>query len=375
MSNFSFQSFGKNNKSISNSNSLKSTKFLPNNNNINNSVLSNNNNLNNISTITLNPQINNIQNQNKIQFFCHSVEKKNLPYFLENLFNNPNKFLEFSFDDKYKYIIGKKESNIKTHNFIPLIQTNVFNNSNILKSIKTKKTTKLKNVFLNKYNLFFKEKKKINENDLNEIYFKFKNNFNNNNNNNNDNNYNKINMNKENLKFHLQQITLKNFCKQKNFEQKLNKRLIKKSHKSSSENLLMNKSQNFRIKNEFLNLLEKENKKTKELSFNEWKMSLRENNNNESSKNFKNNNEIIRNPNKKDFLKNFLIKKYKNSLLKKVNSVDLYNINIKGKNLLDFEYDIAKSIKGKKIINKFLYANEMSKNLNFTKNNFNKNKS
>ena len=81
MSNFSFQSFGKNNKSISNSNSLKSTKFLPNNNNINNSVLSNNNNLNNISTITLNPQINNIQNQNKIQFFCHSVEKKKFTLF------------------------------------------------------------------------------------------------------------------------------------------------------------------------------------------------------------------------------------------------------------------------------------------------------
>jgi len=398
MSNFSFQSFSKINnnsptkkeKSISNSNSLKSTKYLPNNNNvINNSILSNNNNnLNNLSTITLNPQMNNnyFPNQNKIQYFCHSVEKKNLSYYLENLFNNPNKFLEFSFDDKYKYIIGKKQSNIKNHNYIPLIQTNINVNNNILKSIKTlKKTSKIKNVFLNKYNLFFKEKKKINENDLNEIYFKFKNNFNEkyNNKNNNNNNYNKINMNKENIKFHLQQITLKNFSKLKNLEKKLNKRLIKKSHKNSNDNLLMNKSQNFRIKNEFLNYLEKENKKTKEISFNEWKMSLRDNNNIQSKNvndDYKNNNsEIIRNPNKKDYLKNFLLKKYdkniNSNLLKKVNSVDLYDIQIKGNNLLDLEYDMAKSIKGKKVINKFLYANEVSKNLNFTKNNFNKNKS
>ena len=114
MSNISFQSFSKkfinnnntkndnkNERSISNSNSLKSTKFLPNNNNNNSMISNNNNNLNNISTITLNPQINNnlFQNQNKIQYFCHSVDKKNYSYIMENLFNNPNKFLEFSFDD------------------------------------------------------------------------------------------------------------------------------------------------------------------------------------------------------------------------------------------------------------------------------------
>jgi len=369
MSNISFQSFSKNNnnnnnkndnkneRSISNSNSLKSTKYLPNNNNNNNSMISNNNNnLNNLSTITLNPQINNnlFQNQNKIQYFCHSVEKKN-----------------------YSYIIGKKPSNIKNHNFIPLIQTNINNNSNILRSIKTiKKTTKLKNIFLNKYNLFFREKKKINENDLNEIYFKLKNNFNEKYNKKMNNNYNIINMNKENIKFHLQKITLKNLNKLKNSEKKLNKRLIKKSHKNSSDNLLINKSQNYRIKNEFLNYLEKENKKIKELSFIEWKNSLREINNNESKIEFKN--EIIRNPNKKDYLQKLLKKYNKNNnnlILKKVNSVDLYDIKLKGNNLLDFEYDIAKSIKGKKVINKFLYANEITKNLNFTKNNFNKNKS
>ena len=53
----------------------------------------------------------------------------------------------------------------------------------------------------------------------------------------------------------------------------------------------------------------------------------------------------------------------------------IYDIKLKGNNLLDFEFDIAKNIKGKKVINKFLYANEITKNLNFTKNNFNKNKS
>ena len=394
MSNISFQSFSKkfinnnnnkndnkNERSISNSNSLKSTKFLPNNNNNNSMISNNNNNLNNISTITLNPQINNnlFQNQNKIQYFCHSVDKKKYSYIMENLFNNPNKFLEFSFDDKYKYIIGKKPSNIKNHNFIPLIQTNINNNSNILRSIKTiKKTTKLKNIFLNKYNLFFREKKKINENDLNEIYFKLKNNFNEKYNKKINDNYNIINMNKENIKFHLQKITLKNLNKLKNSEKKLNKRLIKKSHKNSSENLLINKSQNYRIKNEILNYLEKENKKIKELSFIEWKNSLREinnNNNNESNIELKNNNEIIRNPNKKDYLKNLLLKNKNNLILKKVNSVDLYDIKLKGNNLLDFEFDIAKNIKGKKVINKFLYANEITKNLNFTKNNFNKNKS
>ena len=388
MSNISFQSFSKNNnkndnkneRSISNSNSLKSTKFLPNNNNNNSMISNNNNNLNNISTITLNPQINNnlFQNQNKIQYFCHSVEKKKYSYIMENLFNNPNKFLEFSFDDKYKYIIGKKPSNIKNHNFIPLIQTNINNNSNILRSIKTiKKTTKLKNIFLNKYNLFFREKKKINENDLNEIYFKLKNNFNEKYNKKINDNYNIINMNKENIKFHLQQLTLKNFNKLKNLEKILNKRLIKKSHKNSSDNLLINKSQNYRIKNEFLNYLEKENKKIKELNFIEWKNSLREinNNNNESNIELKNNNEIIRNPNKKDYLKNLLLKNKNNLILKKVNSVDLYDIKLKGNNLLDFEFDIAKNINGKKVINKFLYANEITKNLNFTKNNFNKNKS
>ena len=394
MSNISFQSFSKkfinnnntkndnkNERSISNSNSLKSTKFLPNNNNNNSMISNNNNNLNNISTITLNPQINNnlFQNQNKIQYFCHSVDKKKYSYIMENLFNNPNKFLEFSFDDKYKYIIGKKPSNIKNHNFIPLIQTNINNNSNILRSIKTiKKTTKLKNIFLNKYNLFFREKKKINENDLNEIYFKLKNNFNEKYNKKINDNYNIINMNKENIKFHLQQLTLKNFNKLKNLEKILNKRLIKKSHKNSSDNLLINKSQNYRIKNEILNYLEKENKKNKELSFIEWKNSLREinnNNNNESNIELKNNNEIIRNPNKKDYLKNLLLKNKNNLILKKVNSVDLYDIKLKGNNLLDFEFDIAKNIKGKKVINKFLYANENTKNLNFTKNNFNKNKS
>jgi hypothetical protein len=344
-------------------------------------ISNNNNNLNNISTITLNPQINNnlFQNQNKIQYFCHSVDKKKYSYIMENLFNNPNKFLEFSFDDKYKYIIGKKPSNIKNHNFIPLIQTNINNNSNILRSIKTiKKTTKLKNIFLNKYNLFFREKKKINENDLNEIYFKLKNNFNEKYNKKINDNYNIINMNKENIKFHLQQLTLKNFNKLKNLEKILNKRLIKKSHKNSSDNLLINKSQNYRIKNEILNYLEKENKKNKELSFIEWKNSLREinnNNNNESNIEFKNNNEIIRNPNKKDYLKNLLLKNKNNLILKKVNSVDLYDIKLKGNNLLDVEFDIAKNIKGKKVINKFLYANENTKNLNFTKNNFNKNKS
>ena len=394
MSNISFHSFSKkfinnnntkndnkNERSISNSNSLKSTKFLPNNNNNNSMISNNNNNLNNISTITLNPQVNNnlFQNQNKIQYFCHSVDKKKYSYIMENLFNNPNKFLEFSFDDKYKYIIGKKPSNIKNHNFIPLIQTNINNNSNILRSIKTiKKTTKLKNIFLNKYNLFFREKKKINENDLNEIYFKLKNNFNEKYNKKINDNYNIINMNKENIKFHLQQLTLKNFNKLKNLEKVLNKRLIKKSHKNSSDNLLINKSQNYRIKNEILNYLEKENKKNKELSFIEWKNSLREinnNNNNESNIELKNNNEIIRNPNKKDYLKNLLLKNKNNLILKKVNSVDLYDIKLKGNNLLDFEFDIAKNIKGKKVINKFLYANEITKNLNFTKNNFNKNKS
>ena len=185
-------------------------------------------------------------------------------------------------------------------------------------------------------------------------------------------------MNKENIKFHLQQLTLKNFNKLKNLEKILNKRLIKKSHKNSSDNLLINKSQNYRIKNEILNYLEKENKKNKELSFIEWKNSLREinnYNNNESNIELKNNSEIIRNPNKKDYLKNLLLKNKNNLILKKVNSVDLYDIKLKGNNLLDFEFDIAKNIKGKKVINKFLYANEITKNLNFTKNNFNKNKS
>ena len=141
--------------------------------------------------------------------------------------------------------------------------------------------------------------------------------------------------------------------------------------KKPINNLLMN-TENLRLKNDIKNKINHQIENYfPERSFS-WKNNLRKNNNQILKRNNTYNNiEIIRNPKYKDlyntnekmwgdkenkqidYLKNKIPKKNINNLLNSINNLikNYKDLVVNGRSLLKVEYDICKSIKGKKIIN------------------------
>ena len=141
--------------------------------------------------------------------------------------------------------------------------------------------------------------------------------------------------------------------------------------KKPVNNLLMN-TENLRIKNDIKNKINYQvNKYFPERAFS-WKNNLRKNNNKILKRNNTYNNiEIIRNPKYKelyninekiwrdkenkqiDYLKKKIPKRNINNLVNSINNAikNYKELAVNGRSLLKVEYDICKSIKGKKIIN------------------------
>ena len=142
--------------------------------------------------------------------------------------------------------------------------------------------------------------------------------------------------------------------------------------KKPVNNLLMMNTENLRIKNDIKNKINNQVDNYFPERTYSWKNNLRKNNNQIlKRKNKYNNIEIIRNPkytelyntnekfwkdneNKQiDYLKKRIPKRNINNLVNSINNVikNYKDLFVNGRNLLKVEYDICKSIKGKKIIN------------------------
>jgi hypothetical protein len=167
-----------------------------------------------------------------------------------------------------------------------------------------------------------------------------------------------------------QEIT---FILQKEKEQKFSTlcNYMSKIVKKPINNLLMN-TENFRIKNDIKNKINHQvDNYYPERTFS-WKNNLRKNNNQILKRNNRYNTiEIIRNPKYKelynmnekiwrnkenkqiDYLKKKIPKRNINNLFYSINNAikNYKDLVVNGKSLLKVEYDICKSIKGKKIIN------------------------
>ena len=159
-----------------------------------------------------------------------------------------------------------------------------------------------------------------------------------------------------------QEQTLTNISKNKFKINGLCKTVSKKSHKRK-EKLLMTNIDSYRIKNELKDKLHSLNIKIEPEHYYNWKTDLREhstiikNNDNINSYNIRdpyNNKTFNLNIPKNNLSKKLNIKFYK-KIFDEANKINnnFEGLYIKGKNLLQTEYEINKSLKSKKIINNY----------------------
>lgn len=191
----------------------------------------------------------------------------------------------------------------------------------------------------------------------------------------------------------LQEKTLKTFQNESKGREKLINYLSNKLKKSSSE-LLMNKVSHYRIKREILNECDEEIKNQRPLPPNQWGLTLRQSPDqvshyylNVGSERIprwqlfiqkpKPTKETIRNPEAEDNneikqIKNYLNNKYLKSKVpsksftkfKESASLNYFNaLEVKGKDLLQFEQDNSKMLKGKKILFVPSLGNEIRQSL------------
>ena len=191
----------------------------------------------------------------------------------------------------------------------------------------------------------------------------------------------------------LQEKTLKTFHNESKGREKLINYLSNKLKKSSSE-LLMNKISHYRVKREIMNECDEEIKNQRPLPPNQWGLTLRQSSDqvnhyyiNVGSERIpkwqlfiqkpKPMKETIRNPEAEDNneikeIKNYLNNKYLKSKVpaksftkfKETANFNSFNtLEVKGKDLLQFEQDNSKMLKGKKILFLPSFGREMRQSL------------
>ena len=377
--------------------------------------------------MNLGKPINNIKTKLRKEFFIQPLSKDNkdnkqYTNEINKLFNDPNHYFSTRLNGK-EIVIGKKLSNIKYHNNIPLIQTkptkkyffskkrssqiaNLKGNINIPKSsiikINSRQSQNLK-----------PNQKYIDNNSLKEIYENFKHIQNTSSSISNKNLINPDNIIKKEITqiFNIQTKSLNKFLTENNKKNKIISKIIKKTKKPKKD-ILMNTLHLFRVKKEFINHIQDESNKISQKPIFCWNTSLRNTNNSNKQyfvniglKNpewflFKNsnddlmNNETIRNPSfdrnvyKNKSLRTFFHNEYlkKNfpksySYFENLNSQNSDNntnefsdsiypsefnsLHIKGKNLLSFELGNSKLLKGKKILNSSDFSPDQTKDFIF----------
>ena len=359
----------------------------------------------------------------KTELILHNLsnDKENFEKYKDKtniIFNDPN----FYFSTKHegnKIIIGKKLSKIKFHNNIPLFQTKAQKKSVMLKnrltSLKTSTGMSISSKINNNPNNHLNNNQKyIDNEELKNIYDSFK----------------RIqfknlplsNSSKNLLKdedyemksklsknFELQEKALKNYLSENKNKNNIISKIMKITKKDKKD-ILINISNTYRIKKEFINYIDEENKILHPNQYFGWLTSLRYSekgdlkyyvnvgNKNENwqlfpLKPFKNDSEIIRNPSfdksiynckslKSYFNNNYLKKKFprsysyfkswnnennnnnnknfsRNKKIDKIlydnheNKTDFQNLCVNGENLLSFELENSKLLQGKKILNTF----------------------
>ena len=377
--------------------------------------------------MNLGKPINNIKTKLRKEFFIQPLSqdnKDNKQYTNEinKLFNDPNHYFSTRLNGK-EIVIGKKLSNIKYHNNIPLIQTkptkkyffskkrssqiaNLKGNINIPKSsiikINSRQSQNLK-----------PNQKYIDNNGLKEIYDNFKHIQNTSSSISKKNLINPDNIIKKEITqiFNIQTKSLHKFLTENNHKNKIISKIIKKTKKPKKD-ILMNSLQLFRVKKEFINHIQDESNKISQKPIFCWNTSLRNTNNSNKQyfvniglKNpewflFKNsnddlmNNETIRNPSfdrnvyknkslrtffhneylKKNFPKSYSYfenlnsqnsDKYTNEFSDSIYPSEFNSLHIKGKNLLSFELGNSKLLKGKKILNSSDFSPDQTKDFIF----------
>ncbi len=332
------------------------------------------------------------------------------------LFNDPNYYFSTKHEGN-KIIIGKKFSKIKFHNNIPLFKTKALKKSVMLKNkistIKTSTGMSISSKINNNSNNNLNSNQKYIENEeLKNIYDSFKRiQFKNlplSNSTKNllkDEDYEM--KNKLSKNFDLQEKALKNYLSENKNKKNIMSKIMKITKKDKKD-ILMNISNTYRIKKEFINYIDEEDKIIHPNQYFGWLTSLRYSekgdlkyyvnvgNKNENwqlfpLKPFKKESEIIRNPSfdksiynckslKSYFNNNYLEQKFprsysyfkswnnenyknnkknysRNEKINKIlydsheNKTDFQNLCINGENLLSFEFENSKLLQGKKILN------------------------
>ena len=194
--------------------------------------------------------------------------------------------------------------------------------------------------------------------------------------------------------FDLQENTLKTFNIESKGSEKIMNYLSQKLKKSASE-LLMNKVGNYRIKTEMINQFDEEIKNKRPIPYNQWELSLRYSQD-QVNRNYINvgsakypkwqlilqkpnqMKEIVRNPKYCDNnleikeINNYLNNGYLQSKIPSstyssfkntLNKNNLFSLEVKGRDLLQFEQDNAKMMKGKKIMSTPSYSKDMRKSI------------
>ena len=332
------------------------------------------------------------------------------------LFNDPNYYFSTKHEGN-KIIFGKKLSKIKFHNNIPLFKTKALKKSVMLKNkistIKTSTGMSISSKINNNSNNNLNSNQKYIENEeLKNIYDSFKRiQFKNlplSNSTKNllkDEDYEM--KNKLSKNFDLQEKALKNYLSENKNKKNIMSKIMKITKKDKKD-ILMNISNTYRIKKEFINYIDEEDKILNPNQIFGWFTSLRYSENgdlkyyvNVGNKNenwqlfplkpFKKESEIIRNPSfdksiynckslKSYFNNNYLEQKFprsysyfkswnnenyknnkknysRNEKINKIlydsheNKTDFQNLCINGENLLSFEFENSKLLQGKKILN------------------------
>lgn len=353
---------------------------------------------------------------NKKELTIHRLENeksnnKSYKSQIDKLFNDPKYFFSSSINGK-EIVIGKRLSNITFHNHIPLIPIRGKKNNYLKKNTTSYKILSPKITSSKKNNTSFSQtlnnlpsnQKYIDNEELDEIYDNFRKKaiYKNKSNNSVFHHSRKVKSDLE-LKMQLQEKALKKFNIQNKSRNKIIKKILEITNKDE-KNILINSSDNYRIKKEFITQLEEENEKKKQKPLYNWQTTLRFNENDkEKNENYfinvglkypnwqlvkntiykRENNEYIRNPSLdysilndnigkgfKNLFKNGIIKKIPNRNIQKRN---FFKLSIKGESLLSFESNNSKLLKGRKILHLSELEPEEKKSYLITELNNNKN--
>ena len=313
-------------------------------------------------------------------------ENKNIKETLQKVFSDPNYYFSDNLDGN-KIIIGKKNppNNQITRNGLARKSIIYYKNKGNLIKIAPDKKKDL-SFLKNKENNINEKRKYLDEDDLKEIYSKFEEKIENSIKNRNkkyfndelindiDNKLYKTVRTEFGYKLKFQEDVLRAKKNEENIIQKIKYNLLKKLKRPENE-LLMTQSENYRIKKEVQENVSKKIKKTFPKPLYKWVVSLRGDKDNHyindgtdenplwnvyihkkhtkqkirNSNLFRTNTEFFKN---NDYIKTKLENKIFNRLNKEIDDInsDFSNMVIKGKNLLDFEKENTKNLKGRKYI-------------------------